>query len=303
MADDEHGATRRDDANNAPEDREKFPRESTDAAERRDNEEAEQRRALSAGVVHGAVLKEGEEELERASSALAWSALAWSALAAGISMGFSLVTEGVLRNHLPDAPWRPLIAKFGYSIGFILVVLGRQRLYTEDTLTAVIPVLESKSMKAFVNMLRLWAVVLLANVVGAALFALFVTKTRAFTPELQATFVDMARDAARPDLLTMFAKAIPAGWLIAMIPWASPSAPQSRLWIALIFAYAVGVAEFSHIIAGTVDVLVGVFSGAISWGTFGVRFFLPTLVGNTIGGALFVATLGHAQVKSGEEAG
>jgi formate/nitrite transporter FocA (FNT family) len=295
MADDEHAATQRDDGTDPPEDREKFPRESPEAAQRRDNEEAEKRRALSAGVVHGAVLKEGEEELERASSALAWSAVA-----AGISMGFSMATEGALRNHLPDAPWRLLVAKFGYALGFILVVLGRQRLYTEDTLTAVLPVLDAKTMKAFVNMLRLWGVVLLANLVGAALFALFVTKTRVFSPEMQATFLDMARDTARPDLLAMFAKAIPAGWLIAMIPWASPSAPQSRLWIALIFAYAVGVAEFSHVIAGAVDVLVGVFAGELSWGTFWVRFFLPTVVGNTIGGALFVATLGHAQVKSGE---
>jgi formate-nitrite transporter family protein len=296
MADDEKSATRRDDGTDPAEDRDKFPRESPEAAQERDNEEAEKRRALSAGVVHGAVLKEGEEELERASSALAFSAVA-----AGISMGFSLVTEGVLRHHLPDAPWRPLVAKFGYTIGFILVVLGRQRLYTEDTLTAVVPVLESKTAKAFFNMLRLWAVVLAANVVGAALFALFVTKTRVFDPEMQATFVDMGRDVARPDMLAMFAKAVPAGWLIAMIPWASPSAPQSRLWIALIFAYAVGVAEFSHVIAGSIDVLVAVFSGALSWGTFWVRFFLPTLVGNTIGGAMFVATLGHAQVKSGED--
>jgi len=276
-------------------DNEDFPRESPEEAKKRDNEAAEQRRALSAQVVHGAVLKEGEEELERASSALAWSALA-----AGISMGFSLVAEGVLRNHLPDAPWRLLVAKFGYALGFILVVLGRQRLYTEDTLTAVIPVLDKKSMSAFMNMLRLWGIVLAANVVGAALFALFVVHTRAFSPEMQATFVDIGRDAARPDLLAMFLKAMPAGWLIAMIPWVGPSAPDSRLWIALILAYAVGVAEFSHIIAGSVEVLVGVFSGALSWGTFWVRFFLPTLVGNTIGGALFVATLGHAQVESGE---
>jgi formate/nitrite transporter FocA (FNT family) len=275
---------------------EHFPRAEEKKAQARDNREAEERRAISAEVVHGAVLKEGEEELSRTSSALAYSGLA-----AGISMGFSLVSEGVLRHHLPDAPWRPLVAKFGYTIGFILVVLGRQRLYTEDTLTAMIPVLDNKTRTAFANMLRLWGVVLLANMVGAALFALFVVKTRAFEPEMLSTFVDLGRDAARPDMLAMFAKAVPAGWLIAMIPWAGPSAPQSRLWIALILAYAVGIAEFSHIIAGSIEVMVATMSGALSWGTFWVRFFLPTLVGNTIGGALFVAMLGHGQARSGQE--
>jgi len=38
--------------------------------------------------------------------------------------------------------------------------------------------------------------------------------------------------------------------------------------------------------------------GAISWGDYLVRFLVPALIGNSIGGVVFVAMLNHAQVKA-----
>ena len=60
-------------------------------------------------------------------------------------MGFSLVVEGLLRSGLPDTSWRPLVANLGYTLGFLIVVLGRQQLFTENTLTVVLPVLHRKN--------------------------------------------------------------------------------------------------------------------------------------------------------------
>ena len=87
-------------------------------------------------LIHEIIREEGEAELRRPVSALAWSGLA-----SGLSMGFSFLTQALLRSSLPDEPWRHLIDSFGYSVGFIIVVLGRQQLFTESTLTAVLPVL------------------------------------------------------------------------------------------------------------------------------------------------------------------
>src|SRR5436305_14533096 len=91
----------------------------------REQNEAEERSSVNVRVVHEAVRREGEEELERPSQALGWYGLA-----AGLSMGFSFIAEGLLRTHIPDAPWRPLIVKFGYSVSIVLVVLGRQQFFT-----------------------------------------------------------------------------------------------------------------------------------------------------------------------------
>src|SRR3954453_15777078 len=89
-----------------------------------EQKEAQERSSVTVHVVHEAVRREGEEELKRSPSALFWSGLA-----AGLSMSFLLISEGILRARLPDVPWRPLIAKFGYCAGFVLVILGRQQLF------------------------------------------------------------------------------------------------------------------------------------------------------------------------------
>src|SRR5215212_4789447 len=137
-----------------------------------EQEEVEWRGAPRTEVVYEAVREEGEGELRRSSSTLAWDGLA-----AGLSMGFSFVAEGLLRSHLPDAGWRPLVSKLGYSAGFLIIVLGRHQLFTENTLTAVLPLLQRKDAKTLASVLRLWAVVLLANLAGAFIFAFTISQT------------------------------------------------------------------------------------------------------------------------------
>src|SRR5256885_10715414 len=124
--------------------------------------EATERSSPSGKIVYKAISKEGEEELDRSSAALFWSGLA-----AGLSMGFSMIAEGLLMSRLPDTEWRPLIAKFGYSAGFLIVILGRQQLFTENTLTPVLPFLQGKVKARLANVLRLWIIVLTANLIGA----------------------------------------------------------------------------------------------------------------------------------------
>src|SRR4051794_15798802 len=140
-----------------------------------EHEEVQERTAVRAGVVHEAIRKEGEGELARPSSALAWSGLA-----AGLSIGFSFVAEALLRSHLPDATWRPLVAKLGYSLGYLIVILGRQQLFTENTLTVILPLLIQRDARTLLNVARLWAVVLAANLAGAMLFAWLLGHTPAF---------------------------------------------------------------------------------------------------------------------------
>ena len=103
---------------------------------------AEERTALRAAVIHEAIRTEGEAELLRPASALMWSGMA-----AGLSMGFSLAAMGLLYSRLPDTQWRPLITDLGYTVGFLVVILGRQHLYTENTLTVMLPLLTNRDRK------------------------------------------------------------------------------------------------------------------------------------------------------------
>ena len=91
-------------------------------------------------MIHDIIREDGERELGRSVEALSWSGLG-----AGLSMGFSFLILAVIRAALPDSPWRILVSGFGYTTGFMIVVLGRQQLFTESTLTAVLPVLTART--------------------------------------------------------------------------------------------------------------------------------------------------------------
>jgi len=256
--------------------------------------QAEQRRGLPAQVVHEAIRREGEAELARPASALAWSALA-----AGLSMGFSLVAEGLLRAHLPDAPWRPVIAKLGYSVGFLIVVLGRQQLFTENTLTVILPLLTKMDRATLGRIVRLWSIVLGANLLGALLFALAIAHTDVFGSATRAVFAQIGLESIRGGPMTILVRGIFAGWLIALMVWLLPAAEGSKVWVILVLTYVVGLGGLAHVIAGSVETLFAAVSGLASPFTW-AGWFVPTLIGNVIGGVSLVAALNHAQVVSGQ---
>jgi len=255
---------------------------------------AEERAPIGANVVHEVIRKAGEDELSRPPSALAWSGLA-----AGLSMGFSLVSEGLIRAHLPDAEWRPLLAKFGYSIGFLIVILGRQQLFTENTLTPIIPLLSRRDRETLVKVARLWTVVLASNLLGALGFAYLISHKAVFPPPIKATFIEVVQDSVRAGFATTLLRGVFAGWLIALMVWVLPGADSARVSIIIIITFIVGLGGFSHIIAGSVDVFYLVVSGAAPWADY-VRWMIPTLLGNILGGVSLVAVLNHAQVVAGK---
>lgn len=257
-------------------------------------QEAQDRTSVSAVVVHEAIRHDGEEELNRSSSALAWSGLA-----AGLSMGFSLVGQALLRAHLPDRPWRPLLVNLGYSLGYLIVIIGRQQLFTENTLTAIIPLLARRNVATLMQVARLWAVVLVANLAGAHLFAWVAGNTAMFRPETQAAMLSLGKDAAAVSFGAALLRGIFAGWLIAMVVWMLAAIDTGRIAVIVILTYTVGLAGLTHIIAGSVDVLFLVMVGAKSWGAAAWGYMLPTLIGNSIGGVSLTAALNHAQVVAG----
>ncbi len=262
----------------------------------RELQDAEERSAIRAHVVHEAIRIEGEEELKRSSSALAWSGLA-----AGLSMGFSLVTEGLFRSSLPDAPWRPLIAKLGYPVGFLIVVLGRQQLFTENTLTVILPLLTRRNLTTLRHVARLWAVVLVANLLGAFLFAATLANTGAFGDQVRQAFAQIGFESYDNGVFAMhLLRGVFAGWLIALMVWLLPSADSNRVAVIVAVTYVVGLARLSHVIAGSVEVLYLVSSGGLPFGAFVANYLVPTFLGNTIGGVSLVAALNHAQVVAGK---
>jgi formate/nitrite transporter FocA (FNT family) len=245
----------------------------------------------NAALIHETIRAEGESELERT-----WSALTLSGMAAGLSMGFSLMVEGLLQSRLPEVPWRDLISKLGYTAGFLIVVLGRQQLFTENTLTPILPLLHNRNVGTLFRVLRLWALVLAANIVATWAIAAVLARTEVFAPAVKDAFADIASHSIEGSFGVTALKGVFAGWLIALMVWLLPSAGSLRPIIIILITYIVGIGNLTHIIAGSVDAAYLVVAGDAGLGTYVWRFFVPTLLGNMVGGIALVAVLNYGQV-------
>ncbi|MGI4860580.1 MAG: formate/nitrite transporter family protein [Janthinobacterium lividum] len=242
-------------------------------------------------ILHEIVREEGEAALERDSGALMWSALA-----AGLSMGFSFIGLAIMRAYLPHAHWTPLVASFGYSIGFVIVVLGKQQLFTESTLTVVLPVLTRRDWPTLKSALRVWIIVLVVNLIGTAIFAALLTVHGLFEDDVVQAMHEIAGETVAHPFGLTFLKALLAGWLIALMVWLLPSARSGRLITVMLITYVVAVAKLSHIIAGSVEASYGVMTGVLPISAYFGSFLLPTLLGNVLGGISLVGLLNHAAI-------
>ncbi len=257
----------------------------------KEQRQAAERTQIGPLVIHEIVREEGLAELARPVPALAVSSVA-----AGLSIGFSFIVEAALRAGLPDAPWRHLVASFGYTVGFLIVILGRQQLFTETTLTALIPALAERDLKTFGKTFRVWAVVLVCNLLGGALIALALARAPVLPHDVMVAMDQLAHtEIARPPL-TLGVAAIGAGWLIGLTVWLLPGAGPARPWIIMILTYAIGVCAFPHVIAGSAEIAYYCFRGQGGLATYFGHFLLPVLIGNTIGGTALVALLNHAPI-------
>jgi formate/nitrite transporter FocA (FNT family) len=241
-------------------------------------------------VVHEAIRLEGTEELERPSTSIAWSGIA-----AGLTMGCSMVGQGILQTSLPDAPWRELVASLGYCLGFIFVTMGRQQLFTETTLTVVLPVLHGSHRMS--DVIRYWLIVFAANIIATLLFAAAANIPGLFRPEVLHAFSELGTKAVEPGFLGVLVKGVFAGWLIALMVWLMPAGASARFFIIIAVTWLIGVAHFSHVIAGSLETAFAAMNDAIGWDDYLLGFLIPALIGNSIGGVVFVALLNHAQVK------
>jgi len=242
-------------------------------------------------VIYEAVRRLGEQELSRPALSLLWSGLA-----AGLSMGFSLLAQGALSSHLPAGPWRELITPLGYPIGFLMVVLSRQQLFTETTITVVLPLLARPGWAKLGCAARMWAIVLASNLVGTALFAAFAARTLAVPHALESAMLEVSRTAVLHSALELGMSAVVAGYLMAAMVWLITSSGGSQVAVVTVMTYLIGLGGFAHVVAGTAEAVTLVMHGELSWWKTIFDFGLPVLLGNIVGGTMLFALLSHAQV-------
>ncbi|SUX66453.1 Inner membrane protein yfdC [Citrobacter amalonaticus] len=187
----------------------------------------EDRLPSRAMAIHEHIRQDGEKELERDAMALLWSAIA-----AGLSMGASLLAKGIFHVELEGVPGSFLLENLGYTFGFIIVIMARQQLFTENTVTAVLPVMQNPTLSNAGLLMRLWGIVLLGNVLGTGVAAWAFEYMPIFNEETRDAFVKIGMDVMKNSPTEMFANAIISGWLIATMVWMFPAAGAAKIVVS-----------------------------------------------------------------------
>jgi len=244
-------------------------------------------------VIYEVIRRQGMEELARPATSL-W----WSGVAGGLSISFSLLAMAILETHLPEAGWRVLVTSMGYTIGFMIVILGRQQLFTESTITAVLPVLKDTTPDNLWRVTRLWAIVLAANLTGTLFAAIFCS----FAPVLPNELLESMRSISRHSLndhswWEMVFDGVSSGFLMAAMVWMIPAAEMLKVYVIVMMTWLIAVGGFTHIVAGSAEAFLLLVAGEWSIGVLLWQFMVPVLIGNIIGGTALFAVLSYAQVR------
>jgi formate/nitrite transporter FocA (FNT family) len=255
----------------------------------------------SAQEIFEQVANNARQELGRSSTSLAISGLA-----GGIFMGLSALGTAIALSMLTPPGTEPsgtiqFIAKMFYPIGFIVVILGRSQLFTENTLYPVALVLAEK--KHFWKTLRLWGIVLPFNVLGALTFAALASLTHALSPDITHSLGQLGLDAIHHPAATIFWSGVMGGWIIATVAWlvSGSHSITGSVMIIWLLAFIVGLGNFAHCIAASGEVLSAILTGHAPWIAF-PTWFLPAVAGNICGGVGMVTLLEYGQVVIGGDA-
>jgi formate/nitrite transporter FocA (FNT family) len=255
----------------------------------------------SAQDIYEQVANNARQELGRSSISLAISGLA-----GGIFMGLSALGTAIGLTLLAAPGATPtgrneLVAKMFYPIGFIVVILGRSQLFTENTLYPVALVLAER--QHLWKTARLWAVVLPANVLGALAFATLATLSNALSPDIVHSLSQLGLQATHHPSATIFWSGVMGGWIIATVAWLVSGSHSITGSVAVIFllTYVVGLGNFAHCIAASGEVFAAILTGQAPWIAY-PRWLLPAVAGNICGGVGMVTLLEYGQVIYGGDA-
>jgi len=244
-------------------------------------------------IIYEVVRRQGNEELKRPPGSLFWSGIA-----GGVTIMASVIAEAALRHKLPaDMPAREVISDLGYSLGFLMVILGRMQLFTEQTIVTVLPIMAAPGWRKLGTTARLWAIVFAANMVGSCVAAAINVNLQLVSQELMTSMLEVSGSLLRKAPLEMLLQGIPAGFLIASVAWIRAGVTGGEFWIVLVLTYAIALGDFTHVVAGSAEAFLLLFAGQIGVGHAIGGIILPALIGNILGGTGLFALLAHVQVR------
>ncbi|WP_394232124.1 formate/nitrite transporter family protein [Niallia oryzisoli] len=207
-----------------------------------------------------------------------------------ISLGF-LLDIRVIAN-LPEE-WGSFSSFLGASIfplGLILIVIAGGELLTGNMMVLPIAVFAGRATAG--QLLNNWLLILVSNFVGAIFVAYFfghivgLTEAGAYLTKT----VSIAESKLNETFIQSFISAVGCNWLVCLAVWMAFGADDISgkllaIWFPVMAFVAIG---FQHVVANMFVIPAAIFAGHLTWGDYFTNF-IPVLLGNALGGTLFVA--------------
>lgn len=230
-----------------------------------------------------------------------FAAEALTAFIGGMSISFGAVAMAIVggaAHELGGEPLRRLLGPLAFPVGFVILIVGRGELFTENFLLPVVGVLERRAPPAY--LVRIWGVSLLFNLLGAAIFALLISRPGVLSPPAAADLLATAAEKMDMGFGEAAVRGLFAGWLMTVLTWLllGTGTPGARLAIIWMIAATIVLGRFNHVVIGSSEVFI---AWALGRPFDGWRFvgqeLVPATLGNLGGGLVFVTALHYLQAR------
>ena len=244
--------------------------------------------ATNAAEIMRTVIDDGQSELERATPGLAFSGFV-----GGLCVSFGAVALAFFAALNGNLGLVPILF---YPLGFLIVFLGQAELFTAHTVSGVAATL--KELGYWRSLIRLWVVVLVFNLLGAAFFAVLVAYGKVLPPSSLDYLFKLSDQILQLGFWGVLLRSVLAGWLVGLMVWLVASSKDTISVFFSVFAMALllPATNSPHCIADSIELLITLFSGNISPLEYLGGFLLPSTIGNAVGGIVLVTLLNWGQV-------
>jgi formate/nitrite transporter FocA (FNT family) len=235
------------------------------------------------------VLYDADEEISRDTLQLFFSSLA---------AGFSITLTVLLFSSMTALSNQKIVASLLYPLGFVYIIIGNYQLYTENTLPPVALTIERLS--SVPAMLIMWIVILLGNILGGTIGAMGLAYGNVLSPGASTALMEIAMKGIEADPITLFFKALFAGVIVAGVVWVDMAVTDSstRLMLVYMAFLSIPLGNLFHVVVSFTEMSYLIFIGEVPILSSIISFPLPVLLGNTVGGTLFVTVINYFQSPS-----